>query len=60
MYISEIWLYLGMYTDTHKILFWMLYEYDQQCSMEFHSQEMKRLGESGIHLNIDYWTNNTE
>lgn len=43
-----------------KILFWMLYEYDQQCGMEFHPQEMLRLGQSGIHLNIDCWTNNTE
>lgn len=43
-----------------KILFWMLYEYDQQCGMEFHPQEMTRLGQSGIHLNIDCWTNNTE
>jgi hypothetical protein len=37
------------------ILFWLLYEFDQQCGMEFHPQEMKRLGESGIHLNIDCW-----
>jgi hypothetical protein len=35
------------------ILFWLVYEYDQQCSMEFHPQQMLRLGESGIHLNID-------
>lgn len=37
------------------ILFWLLYEYDSQCAMEFHPDEMKRLGESGIHLNIDCW-----
>ncbi|WP_320052972.1 DUF4279 domain-containing protein [uncultured Acetobacteroides sp.] len=37
------------------ILFWLLYEYDQQCAMEFHPEEMKRLGESGIVLNIDCW-----
>jgi hypothetical protein len=35
------------------ILFWLMYEYDQQCAMGFHPQEMKRLGESGIHLNFD-------
>ncbi len=35
------------------ILFWLVYEYDQQCAMEFHPKEMLRLGESGIHLNID-------
>ena len=45
---------LGITRD--KILFWMLYEYDHQCGMEFHPQEMKRLGQSGIHLNIDCWT----
>jgi len=44
----------------NEILFWMLYEYDQQCGMEFHPQEIIRLGQSGIHLNIDCWTNNTE
>lgn len=47
-------------TTRDKILFWMLYEYDQQCAMEFHPQEMTRLGQSGINLNIDCWTNNTE
>jgi hypothetical protein len=45
---------LGVTRD--KILFWLLNEYDQQCTMEFHSQEMIRLGQSGIHLNIDCWT----
>ena len=45
---------LGVTRD--KILFWMLYEYDQQCGMEFHPQEIIRLGQSGIHLNIDCWT----
>ncbi len=49
---------LGVTRD--KILFWMLYEYDQQCGMEFHPQEMARLGQSRIHLNIDCWANNTE
>lgn len=37
------------------ISFWYLYEYDQQCGMEFHPKEMKRLGESGITLCIDCW-----
>lgn len=35
------------------ILIWLIYEYDKQCSLEFHPQEMKRLGESGIAFNID-------
>lgn len=37
------------------ITFWYLYEYDQQCAMEFHPQEMKRLGDNGIVLCIDCW-----
>lgn len=49
---------LGVTKD--KILFWLLYEYDQQCGMEFRPQEMARLGQSGIHLNIDCWTSNDE
>lgn len=39
--------------DKSNILIWLVYEYDEQCSMEFHPEEMKRLGESGIHFNID-------
>ncbi len=39
------------------ILIWKLYEYEHQCAMEFNPQEMKRLGEIGIHLNIDCWEN---
>lgn len=49
---------LGVTKD--KISFWMLYEYDRQCGMEFHPQEMTRLGQNGIHLNIDCWTSNTD
>ncbi len=41
--------------EKNAISFWHLYEYDQQCSMEFNPQEMKRLGESGITLCIDCW-----
>ncbi|WP_026461430.1 hypothetical protein [Adhaeribacter aquaticus] len=42
------------------ISFWHLYEYDQQCSMEFQPLEMKRLGESGITLCIDCWEKASE
>lgn len=35
------------------ILIWKSYEYEHQCSMEFHPEEMKRLGIAGINLNID-------
>jgi hypothetical protein len=41
--------------DKENISFWLNYEYDQQCAMEFDPQEMKRLGESGIVLCIDCW-----
>lgn len=44
---------LGINKDN--ILFWLLYEYDQQCNMEFHPEKMKRLGLSGISLNISCW-----
>ena len=49
---------LGVTKD--KITFWLLYEYDQQCSMEYHPQEMKRLGESGVVLCIDCWQTSDE
>ena len=41
--------------NIHKedITIWLFYEYNKQCSMSFDSQEMKRLGENGIALNID-------
>jgi len=42
---------LGIEKDD--IIIGLVYEYDEQCSMEFNSQEMKRLGESGISFNID-------
>jgi hypothetical protein len=42
---------LGVTKD--KIIFWLVYEYYAQCSISFDPHEMKRLGESGIALNID-------
>ena len=42
---------LGLHKDN--ILFWFLYEFDQQYAVEFHTKEMKRIDFSGIHLNID-------
>ena len=39
--------------EKDNILFWLVYEYQHQCSMEFHPEEMERLGKSGIGLNID-------
>lgn len=37
------------------ITFWFLYEYDQQCNIEFNPKEMKRLGENEITLCISCW-----
>lgn len=35
------------------ILFWLVYEYEHQCAMSFAPKQMQRLGQHGIHLNID-------
>ena len=32
------------------ITLWIIYEYDNECNMEFHSEDTKRLGENGITL----------
>jgi hypothetical protein len=40
------------------ITFWLNYEYNKQCGLEFHPKEMKRLGKSGIVLCIDCWEKN--
>ncbi len=37
------------------ITFWYLYEYDQQCNMEFDPIRLKRLGDNGISLCISCW-----
>jgi hypothetical protein len=34
---------------------WYLYEYDQQCNMEFDPTRLKRLGDNGITLCISCW-----
>ena len=39
--------------DKVNILFWLVYEYQHQCALGFDPQELSRLGESGIPLNID-------
>ena len=39
--------------EKSNILFSLVYEYQHQCALEFHPQEMERLGRSGIALNID-------
>jgi len=42
------------------ILIWLLYEFDQQCALGFNAEELKRIGQSGIALNIDCIPNNKE
>ena len=39
---------------------WTLYEYDNQCNMEFLPREMKRLGENGIVLCVSCWDSGIE
>ncbi|MBP7478753.1 MAG: hypothetical protein KA797_09530 [Chitinophagales bacterium] len=42
------------------ITIWMLYEYDQQCNMEFDPIRLKRLGDNGITLCISCWDSGHE
>lgn len=42
------------------ISIWSLYEYDQQCNMEFDPQRLKRLGENGITFCISCWDSGNE
>jgi hypothetical protein len=41
--------------EKENISIWLLYEYDQQCNMEFPPKTMKRLGDNGIVLCISCW-----
>lgn len=42
------------------ISIWLLYEYDQQCNMEFDPQRLKRLGDNGITFCISCWDSGKE
>ena len=42
------------------ITLWFLYEYDQQCNMEFDPVRLKRLGVNGIKLCISCWDSGNE
>lgn len=42
------------------ISIWYLYEYDQQCNMEFDPIRLKRLGENEITLCISCWDSGQE
>lgn len=42
------------------ISIWLIYEYDQQCNMEFDPQRLKRLGDNGITFCISCWDSGKE
>jgi hypothetical protein len=44
---------LGIVQDN--ITFWYLYEYDQQCNMEFWPDITKKIGDLGVVLCISCW-----
>ena len=41
--------------EREDIAIWMLYEYDQQCNMEFSPKELSEIGNEGITLCISCW-----
>ena len=41
--------------NNENISIWYLYEYDEQCNLEFQPNELKRLGDAGITLCISCW-----
>ena len=45
----------GIGISRNDISFWYMYEYDQQCNMEFAPDITKRIGELGIVLCISCW-----
>jgi len=42
------------------ITIWLIYEYNEQCNMEFDSKDLKRLGDNGIKLCISCYQGNDE
>lgn len=46
--------------EKENITVWVLYEYDQECNLEFSPEQMKRLGENGITLCISCWQSSYE
>jgi len=41
--------------STSEISFWYMYEYEQQCNMEFSPDVTKRIGELGVVLCVSCW-----
>ena len=46
---------IGISVDNMTV--WYLYEYEEQCNMEFAPNELKRLGENNLTLCISCWEN---
>lgn len=40
---------------SEEIVFWYMYEYEQQCNMEFHPDFTRKIGELGIVFCISCW-----
>jgi hypothetical protein len=37
------------------ISFWLLYEYDEQCNLEFPAEKLEKIGKEGISICISCW-----
>ncbi len=46
--------------ERNDITIWLLYEYDQQCNMEFDPIRLKRIGDNGVTLCISCWDSGKE
>lgn len=45
---------------SEEVEFWMIYEYEGQCNMEFKPEQLKRLGEKGYTLCISCYEEKSE
>ena len=58
-FLDLIELHLGDLNDIgitmEDVSIWYLYEYDEQCNMEFQPKELKKLGDLGITLCVSCW-----
>lgn len=45
----------GIGVSRNLISFWFLYEYDEQCNIEFAPDEIEKMGKEGISLCISCW-----
>lgn len=40
---------------SYDISIWILYEYEEQCNLEFNASDLQRIGNNNINLNISCW-----